>query len=276
VSELDTLASITTGVEDDQQQTAAEQVYQSGTLVLVGCGKAKRDPEDPTDIHLAEVGPDEKLGPNWTDETGPAWRAEDLYTSTYFGTKWEFGETVTQWDGSDPTPLAILSAEHDVLWPWEVVTPYDTTIDDLGDDPTNEDHHVPNGLGQRRPDGQEIVTEMDQWATLVAYGLSRWLAMHRGEKAAPYTSQATTLLVLAGKKYVEPLRERGVFRYGISRMAGDVNDIHELPVDVQFLFEEIDAGGIGEQMGWMSEAIEALGGAAELSEQATLAGGDLA
>jgi len=277
MSELDTLASITTDVEDDQQQTAAEQIYQSGTLVLVGCGKSKRDPGDPTDVHLAEVDPGVNLGPSWSDETGPAWRAEDLYTSTYFSTKRELAETVTQWDGDpDTTPWAILSAEYDLLWPWEVVTPYDTTIDDLGDDPTIEDHLVGNSVGRRRPDGREIVTEMDQWASMVAYGLSRWLSMHREKGGTPWTSEASTLLVLAGQDYIEPLRERGVFEYGISRMAGNVNDVHELPVNVRFLFEEIDAGGIGEQMGWMSEAIDALGGPADHSEQGTLSGGEQA
>ena len=266
-----------TSADPDRRETAAEQIFQDGTLVLIGCGAAKRDPEDPTDVNLAEVGPDEKLAPNWSDEKGPAWRAEDLYTSTYFGVKRELAETVTQWDGDpDTTPWAILSAEHDLLWPWEVVKPYDKTIGDLGDDPTVEEDRVHNALGLRRPDGQEIVSEMDQWATMVAYGLSRWLSMHREKKAMPYTSEASTLLVLAGQDYIEPLRERGVFEFGASRMMGDVNDAYELPVDVRSLFEEIDAGGIGEQMGWMSEAIEALGGPADRSEQATLAGGEQA
>lgn len=266
-----------TTASPEHRRTAAEQIYQSGTLVLVGCGKAKRDPDDPTDVHLAEVGPGEKFGPFWSEETGPAWLAEDLYNSTYFKTKREFAETVTQWDGDpDTTPWAILSAEHGVLWPWEVITPYDTTIEDLGDDPTNEDHRIKNAMGRRRPDGEEIVTEMDQWATSVAYGLSRWLVMHREEEGAPYTSEVSTLLVLAGQRYLEPLRERGVFEYGISRMAGDINEIYELPVDVRFLFEEIDASGIGEQMGWMSEAIEALGEPPQQSEQATLTGGEQA
>jgi len=278
VTDGDVLASIATdvGVEDDQQQTAAEQVFQDGTLVLVGCGKAKRDPDDPADVHLAEVGPDETLGPNWKDETGPAWKAKDLYSANYFGVKRELAETLTQWDGdTESTPWAILSAEHGIVHPWEVLTPYDTTIEDLGGDPTNEDHHVHNGLNRRRPDGQEIVTEMDQWATSVAYGLSRWLSMFKEDAAPLWTGvDASSLLVLAGQDYIEPLRKRGVFEYGISRMAGDVNDIYELPVDVRFLFEEIEAGGIGEQMAWMSEAIEALGGTADRSEQATLTGGE--
>lgn len=272
-SNLDTLASITTGPDQDQRETAAQQVWQDGTLVLIGCGKSKRDPEDPTDIHLAEVGPDEQLGPNWKNETGPAWRAENLYDSTYFGAKRELAEAVTRWDGdSDSTPWAILSAEHGILWPWKVVKPYDTTIDDLGGDPENPEHQVSNSLLRRRPDGQEMVTELDQWAASVAYGLSRWLAMHREEKALPYTSNATTLLVLAGQSYIDPLRERGVFKYGISRMAGDVNKMHELPVHVRFLFEEIEADGIGEQMGWMSEAIGALGEAEKQTQQVTLEG----
>lgn len=75
-----------------------ESVYLDGTLVLIGCGKAKRDPDDPADLHLASVGPDEALRPPG-GPTGPAWQAQYLYTSTYFAAKREFAETVTTWAG---------------------------------------------------------------------------------------------------------------------------------------------------------------------------------
>jgi len=166
--------------------------------------------------------------------------------------------------------LAILSAEHEILYPWEKVKHYDTKIDDLGDDPTDPEHRVDAG-GRRRPDGQEIVTEMDKWATNVAYGLARWLAMfNETGKDAPYTTDATQLLVLAGQSYIEPLRERGVFEYGISRMAGDVNDIHEFPTHVRYLFEEIDADGMFGQMGWLSDQIDRFEHEREPTEQADL------
>jgi len=257
------------GLDDDTEEKP--DIYPDRTLVLVGCGKAKRDPDDPVDLHEAVVDPDEQLGQAWQGETGPAWEAQDLYTSNYFHAKRELAEAVTRWNQDpDATPWAILSAEHQLLQPWETVTPYDTTIDDLGDDPTNPDHRVDAG-GRRRPDGQEIVTEMDKWATGVAYGLARWMAMFRDDGVdAPHTTDATSLLVLAGQSYIEPLRERGVFDYGISRMAGDVNEIHEFPTHVRYLFEEIDAEGIGEQMAWMSDQVDRFEHEREATEQADL------
>jgi len=257
------------GLDDDTEERP--EIYPDRTLVLVGCGKAKRDPEDPVDLHEATVAPDEQIGQAWQGETGPAWDAQDLYTSTYFAAKRELAETLTRWDGDpDTTPWSILSAEHDILHPWETVKPYDTTIDDLGDDPTNPNHRV-DASGRRRPDGQEIVTEMDNWATNVAYGLARWMAMfNETGKDAPFTTNATQLLVLAGQSYIEPLRERGVFDYGISRMAGNVNDIHEFPTHVRYLFEEIDAEGIGEQMAWMSDQVDRFEHEREPTDQATV------
>jgi hypothetical protein len=34
------------------------------TLVLIGCGAAKHDPDNPTDIRAASIGPDESFGPS--------------------------------------------------------------------------------------------------------------------------------------------------------------------------------------------------------------------
>jgi len=149
-------------------------------------------------------------------------------------------------------------------------------IDDLGDDPENPDHRVDNPFGRRRPDGTPIVTEMDRWATAVATSLCRWVAGFRQRRAKPWENDANQLLVLAGRDYVEPLRERGVFEYGIARMGNDPNSGVKFPLETRFLFEEIPAGGNGEQMGWMSDAIERLepvvSDAAE-SDQSTLADG---
>lgn len=239
-----------------------ESIYLDGTLVLVGCGKAKRDPSDPTDLHLASVGPDEPMSDLPGAATGPAWPAKDLYTSPYFGAKRDFAEVVTQWaaphDGTDTAGWAILSAEHAVVEPWQDLQYYDTSVDDLGADPTNPDHRVTNAAGRRRPDGQEIVTEMDAWAASVATSLAKWLAGHRDRGQRRDECRADTLLVLAGQSYLEPLKERGVFEYGIARMAGDPNEGYTLPVDVRFLFENIPAGGNGEQMGWLSDAVSRL------------------
>lgn len=42
-------------------------------------------------------------------------------------------------------------------------------------------------------------------------------------------------------------------------MSGDRHTLHEPPVESQYLFEKIDAGGIGEQMEWMSGARHSVG-----------------
>jgi len=248
----------------DADPTIADlgEIYLDGTLVLIGCGSAKRDPEDEQDLHVASVGPDEPMTSLPGADTGPAWQARDLYTGTFFQVNREFAETVTRWtgvdDGTDTAGWAILSAKHGVVQPWKDLKHYDQRVDDLGADPTNPDHRVRNPHGLRRPDGQEIVTEMDGWATTVAYSLARWIGGHREQGAKPWQNDANTLLVLAGQKYLQPLRERGVFEYGIARMHGDPNEGFTLPVDTRFLYENIDAPSRGEIMAWLSDAVDRL------------------
>lgn len=98
----------------------------------------------------------------------------------------------------------------------------------------------------------------DAWAVDVAASLCRWVASFRDQHAKPWENDAQELIVLAGQDYIEPLRERGVFEYGISRMSGDPNEGYTFPLEPRYLFEEIPAGGNGDQMGWMSSAIEEL------------------
>lgn len=75
------------------------------------------------------------------------------------------------------------------------------------------------------------------------------------EAVVMWKNNANTLLVLAGQKYVEPLKERGVFEYGIARMTGDPNQGFKLLLETRFLFEEIENSGMFDQMSWMSNAI---------------------
>lgn len=69
----------------------------TASLVLVGCGAAKRDEPAP---------------------------AKDLYTSTYFGLKHRYAE-------ADGDRWAILSAEHGLLPPERRTESYDTVMDDV-------------------------------------------------------------------------------------------------------------------------------------------------
>lgn len=240
--------------EQDPHLADVPQLFEDGTFVLVGCGAAKRDPSDPVDVHEAAIGPDESVGPTWTDETGPAWEAQDLYTSTYFQTKREFAEAATQWARDrDGWAWSILSAEHHIVRPSKPLKPYDTTIDDLGDDFTNDDHLVIDDAAySQRPDGEPLVTEVDRWATHVAIELQRWVTMF-DEAGANLTGNGhlRRLIVLARQDYVDPLRERKAFD-GLRHM----RDNHPgIPIEPTFLFEEIDAAGIGEQMAWLSDAV---------------------
>lgn len=135
------------------------------------------------------------------------WPAEDLYTSTYFSKKREFAEAVgDQW--------MILSAEHGLLPPGTEIHPYNTSIDDLDDE------------------------ALDGLAFAVGCTLIEWVEWTRSDG-----TQIDRIVVLAGRRYVDPLRERDVFTAGIEPR-------------VVFPFQQLDLGGIGEQMAWLSERIE--------------------
>lgn len=256
------------------QLSDLSDIYEHGAVALIGCGAAKRNPTDENDLRLASVGSDESFGPDWTDETGPAWKARNLYSSTYFRLKKQFASRIAGIEGGrdGTSPWAILSAKHHVLMPWEDIKYYNKSIDDLGDDETNPAHGVDNPYGLRRPDGCEIVTELDQWTRFVAFGLMKWVASFRAVRDTPETTNAQTLFILAGQDYIDPLRDHGVFKYGISRMTGNPNQITEFPLEPHFLFEEINNDGIGDQMRWLSDAVNRLDEPAAPTEQATFEG----
>lgn len=136
--------------------------------------------------------------------------ARDLYTSTYFGLKRRYAETRgDQW--------MILSAEHGLLPPDEEIKPYDRTIQDLDDE----------GL--------------DALAHRVGMTLIEWIEWERSNG-----TRVEEIVVLAGKSYVDPLRERDVFSAGVTPR-------------VEYPFQQLDLGGIGEQMAWLKERVEAGG-----------------
>ena len=160
------------------------------TFVIVGCGSAKRERElEPGTLRVKR------------------YPAKDLYTSTYFGKKREYAETVgDQW--------MILSAEHGLFPPDEEIKPYDTTIDDLDD-------------------GQ-----LDALAHRVGMTLIEWISWEQGEG-----NEVAEVIVLAGRSYIDPLRERETFHAGIEPR-------------VTFPLQQRDLGGIGEQMSWLKERVE--------------------
>jgi len=152
----------------------------SKTLVIVGCGAAKRD-------ELTE--------------------AQDLYTSTYFAKKRDLAETRGDY-------WAIFSAEHGLIEPTTEIPPYDTTISDLSED------------------------ELDELAHSVGMDLIDWIADHISD------GSEVEIVVLAGKSYIDPMRERDVFSAGIDER-------------VSYPLQENNLGGIGEQMAWLGDRVEA-------------------
>ena len=167
----------------------------SQTFVIVGCGAAKRD-----------------------GGHGQRYPARDLYTSTYFQKKREYAETVgDQW--------MILSAEHGLLSPFQEISPYETSIDDLDDDALRELSFA-------------IGIELIEWIT--------WEEANGGA--------VEKVVVLAGKRYIQPLRERETFSAGINPR-------------VVYPLQQNGLGGIGEQMSWLDEKIEEA-----RQEQSSLAG----
>lgn len=132
--------------------------------------------------------------------------AKNLYTSTYFQKKRAYAETVgDEW--------LILSAQHGLIEPETTVAPYDTSIEDLDSE------------------------ARDGWADGVGWTLGEWVAHARADD---HTIERVD--VLLGRRYCDPLRERGVFEA-----------LSDVPV--AFPFQEHDLGGIGEQLAWLEAAV---------------------
>jgi hypothetical protein len=145
--------------------------------------------------------------------------ARDLYTSSYFQKKCEYAETVgDSW--------AILSALYGSVAPKSRTRPYDVTIDDY-----------PLDVEER---SRAKYTTVEEWATSILEGVeNRIHNLDRWDERDPLGR----IVVLAGRKYVEPLRE------GLDALT----DEHGF--EVVYPFD--DTSGIGDQIGWLTERIEA-------------------
>ncbi|MDS0243116.1 MULTISPECIES: DUF6884 domain-containing protein [unclassified Haloferax] len=164
------------------------------------------------------------------DEPVPA---ADLYKHAYWSCKRDYGETV----GDD---WMIISAKHAVLAPDERIDYYECTPDHLEGIPVDSD--------LRLPSGDPVMTLLDQWALRVYNGLQTWLTATAGG----VDPRDAELEILLGTKYRNPLGERGVFN--ALRAAGSLS--------ISFPFQEVEQarGGNGNQMGWMTDEVEAATG----------------
>lgn len=133
--------------------------------------------------------------------------AKDIYTSIYFQKKRVYAEQA----GDD---WMILSAKHGLVDPDATISPYDTRIDDLDSDALDALAH-------------------DVGCTLCEWAETMWSNGHDIER----------IDVLAGQRYLDPLRKRDAFAVTT-----------ESPVVLPL--QENDLSGIGEQMAWLSDTVE--------------------
>lgn len=118
---------------------------------------------------------------------------------------------------------AVLSALYGMVEPDEPTIPYDVTI---GDYPLDNEQRVEHAT-------------IGEWAGAVLADVEQRLHGRDGDRGAP-----GRVVILAGRSYVEPLRDE------LDRLAAECGAEMVYPFD--------DTSGIGEQMGWLSERIEAV------------------
>ncbi|MFB1066482.1 DUF6884 domain-containing protein [Natrinema sp. H-ect4] len=161
------------------------------------------------------------------DEPVPA---EELYRGAYWSCKRDYGMEI----GDD---RRIISAQHALLRFDEEIEYYERTPDDLGGIPVDSD--------QRLPTGDIVDTLLDQWALQVYEKLTQWVH----EATGGIDPRDAELEILLGRKYRDPLEDRGVF----DRLRGPA------AVEISFPFQEVEQaqGGNGNQMGWMTDEVEA-------------------
>lgn len=160
-------------------------------------------------------------------------KARNRYRGAYWSVKEDYGDAISAEDG-----WRVISAEYAILHPDREIPHYETTPDDL--------RGVPVDSSKRLPSGDTVQTLLDLWAVDVYEGLQAWIT----EAADGVDPRDVELELLLGRKYKHPLRDRGVF------------DALRVPTDLQlhFPFQEVDEclGGNGNQMGWMTDEIEAV------------------
>lgn len=156
--------------------------------------------------------------------------ARDRYKRAYWVCKRRYGDVVADdWQ--------IISAEYGLLDPDQPIPYYERTPEDLRGVPVDSD--------QRLPTGEPVRTLLDRWALDVHEALAQWL----DDVAGGLDPRDVELEVLVGRRYKEPLEERGVF----DRLRAPAS------LSVVWPFQEVEQaqGGNGNQMGWLSDMVDA-------------------
>lgn len=163
------------------------------------------------------------------DHTDGRLPARERYAGAYWTCKRRYGEVVAD-------DWRILSAEHGVLDPATPIEDYERTPEDL--------RGVPVDAAGLLPSGAPVETLLDRWALDVYEGLDAWL----DAVAGGVDPRDVALEVLIGRRYREPLAERGVF----DALRGPAG------LSVSFPFQEVEQcqGGNGHQMGWLTDEVD--------------------
>ena len=155
-------------------------------------------------------------------------RAADLYSSGYWTVKSRYGsEAGDEW--------GIIAATYGFSEPDEEIANYDRSVSDIEGIPVDGEGRLPNG--------DAVTTLLDEWAVDVYEGLSAWI----DSVAHPDDPRDVELQVVLGDRYYDPLAERGVF--DALRASGELT--------VEPVFQTRDFSGMGKQMGWMNEQVDA-------------------
>jgi hypothetical protein len=219
----------------------------SNTVALLGCGKSKRSPINTTEDEEALV--QTQLG---VSETGPqTWQARKLYTSVYFAKKRDFGDYITQWaDDAEQYRMAILSAKHYVVPHRNQLEHYNQSIKDISKSALT--HSISDDL--TAVDGSSIETDYDLWVRNVTISMQEWLSTLTSTLPQhKYDPHSLKVAILAGSDYTKPLKE-SVFEYGLSNLSVEYDNRDWITtVTPRYIFDEIQAGGNGDQMGWLND-----------------------
>jgi len=151
----------------------------------------------------------------------------------YTGGYWDKKSTYMDVKGDEG---AIISAEYGILRPTEKIPYYNTTIDDLKDEPINRE------IEYNLPTETSIQTELDAWAAKVLTQLQEWINEHD----EPNT---ISLEIVLGKTYLSPLQQRNIFTTLTETVESDLN----ITFTLQECIDYGEKGGIGKQLEWLSK-----------------------
>jgi hypothetical protein len=233
--------------------TPKTDIHDDQSIALVGCGKYKKNPYgDDTADESNEF--QAQLTDVTTAPKRPTWKAREIYTSTYFGAKRDYADYITEWiDGPTEYRWSVLSAKHHVIPHTEHISRYNRSIDNI--DRENIEYYDPDTTLQTLV-GNTVTSDFDIWVRNVAETLQQWLStLMEGLNQSTNDKATPQVVIMAGQTYTQPLKDY-VFEYGLTNLSS-LKANYETDwlksVEPIYLFDEIPAGGNGEQIEWLKK-----------------------